>query len=168
MLKPALPSYTIYSDCLWPSSPDILWASPPPQASRVSAIHVFLVCKQFVSGLYGRQFLSYLPKCFTHLWRALFWDAILGLILISILQNDIDTLWFIHKVILYKGRNCIEYQYWLGLSPENSCVGDGLQILRSGFDSYSHPIFCLKNWRDLDFHEHFSSRNFKRQKFHVG
>ena len=35
--------------------------------------------------------------------------------LISILKNDIDTLWFIHKVILYKGENCTDYQYWLGL-----------------------------------------------------
>ena len=42
------------------------------------------------------------------------------LILISILQNDVDILWFIHKVILYKGRNRIDYQYWSGLSPENS------------------------------------------------
>ena len=26
------------------------------------------------------------------------------------LQNDVDTLWFTPKVILYKGRNCIDYQ----------------------------------------------------------
>ena len=30
-------------------------------------------------------------------------------ILIPILQNDVDTLWFIHKAILYKGRNHIDY-----------------------------------------------------------
>ena len=42
------------------------------------------------------------------------------LLLISILQNDVDTIWFIHKVIIHKGRNCIDYQYLLGLIPENS------------------------------------------------
>ena len=26
------------------------------------------------------------------------------------LQKDVDTLWFTPKVILYKGRNCIDYQ----------------------------------------------------------
>ena len=43
-------------------------------------------------------------------------------------------------------------------------IADGLQILRSGFDFYSRPseLFFLKNWRDLDFHEQFSSRNFNR------
>ena len=41
------------------------------------------------------------------------------LILISILQNGFDTLWFIHKIILYKGRSLIDHQYWFGLSPEN-------------------------------------------------
>ena len=44
--KPALPSYTIYSDSLPPppppSIPDNLWTSPI-RASRVSAVHVFLV-----------------------------------------------------------------------------------------------------------------------------
>ena len=42
--------------------------------------------------------------------------------LISLLQNGDDTLWFIHKVILYRGKNLIDYQYWLGLSPENSGI----------------------------------------------
>ena len=38
-----------------------------------------LIFKQFVqvSGLFGPQFLSYLPKRFTHLCRALYGDAIL-------------------------------------------------------------------------------------------
>ena len=38
-----------------------------------------LICKQFaqISGLCGPQFLSYLPKHFTHLCRALYGDAIL-------------------------------------------------------------------------------------------
>ena len=38
-----------------------------------------LINKQFVqvSGLCDRQFLSYLPKCFTHLWRAFYGDVIL-------------------------------------------------------------------------------------------
>ena len=38
-----------------------------------------LIFKQFVqvSGLCGPQFLSYLPKCFTHICRALYGDAIL-------------------------------------------------------------------------------------------
>ena len=38
-----------------------------------------LIYKQFfqVSGLCGPQFLSYLPKRFTHLCRALYGDAIL-------------------------------------------------------------------------------------------
>ena len=38
-----------------------------------------LIFKQFVqvSGLFGRRFLSYLPKRFTHLFRALYGDAIL-------------------------------------------------------------------------------------------
>ena len=38
-----------------------------------------LIFKQFVqvSGLYGPQFLSYLPKRFTHLCRALYGDAML-------------------------------------------------------------------------------------------
>ena len=37
-----------------------------------------LIFKQFVqvSGLFGPQFLSYLPKRFTHLCRALYGDAI--------------------------------------------------------------------------------------------
>ena len=37
-----------------------------------------LIFKQFVqvSGLFGPQFLSYLPKLFTHLCRALYGDAI--------------------------------------------------------------------------------------------
>ena len=40
-----------------------------------------LIYKQFfqVSGLCGLQFLSYLPKRFTHLCRALYGDAILSL-----------------------------------------------------------------------------------------
>ena len=38
-----------------------------------------LIYKQFVqvSGFWGPQFLSYLPKCFTHLCRAFYADAIL-------------------------------------------------------------------------------------------
>ena len=42
-------------------------------------------------------------------------------------------------------------------------VGDGLQTVRSRFDSYStsSDCFSLKNWRDLHFHEHLLSRNFK-------
>ena len=38
-----------------------------------------LICKQFiqVSGLCGPQFLSYVPKRFTHLCRVLYGDAIL-------------------------------------------------------------------------------------------
>ena len=45
MLKPALPSYTIYSYSLPRYIPDILWVPrpPTPRGARVSAIHVFLV-----------------------------------------------------------------------------------------------------------------------------
>ena len=42
MLKPALPSYTIYSYSLPRYIPDILWV-PRPATPRGSAIHVFLV-----------------------------------------------------------------------------------------------------------------------------
>ena len=41
--------------------------------------------------------------------------CIWGLILISILQNDVDTYWFTHNAIIYKGRDGIDYQYRLGL-----------------------------------------------------
>ena len=51
----------------------------PVKEAKKMICHKRLIFKQFVqvSGLFGPQFLSYLPKRFTHLCRALYGDAIL-------------------------------------------------------------------------------------------
>ena len=51
----------------------------PEEETKKMKCYKRLIYKQFVqvSGLYGPQFLSYLPKRFTHLCRVLFGDAIL-------------------------------------------------------------------------------------------
>ena len=56
----------------------IYWKPSSGKAKKMKC-YKRLICKQFfqVSGLCGPQFLSYLPKRFTHLCRALYGDAIL-------------------------------------------------------------------------------------------
>ena len=51
----------------------------PVEEAKKMKCYKRLICKQFfqVSGLCGPQFLSYLPKHFTHPCRALYGDAIL-------------------------------------------------------------------------------------------
>ena len=51
----------------------------PVEDTKKMKCYQRLIYKQFVqvSGLYGPQFPSYLPKRFTHLCRALYGDAIL-------------------------------------------------------------------------------------------
>ena len=51
----------------------------PVEEAKKMKCYKRLIYKQFVqvSGLCGPQFLSYLPKRFTHLCRALYGDAIL-------------------------------------------------------------------------------------------
>ena len=50
----------------------------PVEEAKKLKCYKRLICKQFfqVSGLCGPQFLSYLPKRFTHLYRALYGGAI--------------------------------------------------------------------------------------------
>ena len=95
--------------------------------------------------------------------------------LISILQNNVDTLSFIHKAILYKGRIHIDYRFWLGLSPGSSSETSpaAMSEEKRKFSQAMRVVIRVKYWLDkrldlVDFHEHFSTRNSKRQKFHVG
>ena len=57
----------------------------PVEEAKKMKCYKRLICKQFVqiSGLCGERFLSYLPKPFTHLCRALYGDAILVVIKLS-------------------------------------------------------------------------------------
>ena len=52
---------------------------PPSGRSQENECYKWLIYKQYfqVSGRFGPQFLSYLPKCFTHFCRACYGDAIL-------------------------------------------------------------------------------------------
>ena len=111
-----------------------------------------LIYKQFVqvSGLCGPQFLSYLPKRFTHLCRALYGDAILvhrfgAPIWPPEINKNIWSSLFLKKLFLLTPelayvRINISSNTWNGYTPEN-------QEERLFFNETAFLFWCRILWK---------------------
>ena len=110
-----------------------------------------LIFKQFVqfSGLCGPQFLSYLPKRFTHLCRALYGDAMLVHRFGSAIwppenNENICSLLFLKKLFLLTRelaymRINISCNTWNGYTAENQ--EDRLFFNETVFQFCCHPLW---------------------------
>ena len=111
-----------------------------------------LIYKQFiqVSGLCGPQFLSYLPKRFTHLCRALYGDAILvhpfgAPICPPEINKNIWSSLFLLKLFLFTRevayvRINISSNTWRGYTAEN-------QEERLFFNETAFLFWCHAMWK---------------------
>ena len=100
-----------------------------------------LIFKQFVhvSGLCGPQFLSYLPKRFTHLCRALYGDAILVYRFgAPIWPSEINNLLFTRELVYV--RINISSNTWNGYTAEN-------QEERLFFNETAFLFWCHALWK---------------------
>ena len=108
-----------------------------------------LINKQFVqvSGLCDRQFLSYLPKCFTHLWRAFYGDVIL---VYTVLVHQYGRRQQKHLALTFSIKAFLltrELAYVRRNISSNTWNGYTAQNQNHFFNETAFLFWCYKLWK---------------------